>query len=111
LILEPICREGRLRGIGSVAEYDQCSRAAGLVPIHFQDVTRQVKRTWRVCIGRIIQRLLRDPDYQRFLIHAQSLNKIFALTLLRIWLAYELGCMHYGILTGVKPDLEESEPL
>jgi tocopherol O-methyltransferase len=107
-ILEPICREGRLCGMGSASDYHRCSQAAGLVPIHFQDVSQQVKRTWPVCAGRVVQGFLKKPSYRRFLFRAPSSNKIFALTLLRIWLAYELGSMRYGILTAVKPTVQKA---
>jgi tocopherol O-methyltransferase len=33
----------------------------------------------------------------------QSVNRIFALTLVRVWLAYELGSRRYGIMNAVKP--------
>ena len=102
-LLEPICREGCLRGMGSASEYQRLAQAAGLVPICFQDVSRKVKRTWPICAGRVVRGLLREPSYRRFLLHGQSSNRVFALTLLRIWLAYELGSMRYGILTALKP--------
>ena len=105
-LLEPICREGRLRGMGSASEYHRLALAAGLVPVCFQDVSREVKRTWPICAGRILRALLRDPSYRKFLLHGQTSNKIFALTLLRIWLAYELCYMRYGILTALKPTLD-----
>lgn len=102
-LLEPICREGRLRGMGSAHEYEQLARAAGLVPTGFRDVSRQVKRTWAVCTGRVLRGFLSQPAYRQFLLHGRSTHKIFALTVPRIWLAYELGSMRYGILTAVKP--------
>lgn len=103
-LLEPICREGRLRGMGSASEYLQLAQAAGLLPLCFQDVSRQVKRTWSICAGRVVKGLLRKRSYRQFVLQGRSANKIFALTLPRIWLAYELGCMRYGILTALKPD-------
>lgn len=108
-LLEPICSEGRLRGMGSASEYQQLARAAGLVPIDCQDLSRQVKRTWAVCTGRLVRGLLCKPSYRQFLLHGPSTNKVFALTLLRIWLAYELGSMRYGIMTAVKPLLGGSD--
>ena len=102
-LLDPICREGRLRGMETVAEYHRLARDAGLIPDDFRDVSRQVKRTWPICARRVSAALLRDPDYRRFLFDGGP-NRIFALTLARIWLAYELGTMRYGILTAVKPD-------
>jgi tocopherol O-methyltransferase len=102
-LLDPICREGRLRGMESVAEYHRLARDAGLVPTDFRDVSRQVKRTWPICARRVVAAFLRDPAYRRFLRNGGP-NRIFALTLARIWLAYELGTMRYGILTAVKSD-------
>jgi tocopherol O-methyltransferase len=52
LLLGPICREGRLRGLESASELHRLARAAGLVPIGFQDVSRQIKRTWPICAGQ-----------------------------------------------------------
>ncbi len=109
LLLEPICSEGRLRGMGSATEYQQIARAAGLVPIHYQDVSRQVKRTWAVCTGRVLRGLVGKPAYRQFLLHGPTTHKIFALTVLRIWLTYELGSMRYGIMTAVKPGHQRNE--
>ena len=104
-LLEPICREGRLRGMGSAAEYQQLARDAGLVPVGFQDVSGRVKRTWSICARRVVQGLVQNQSYRQFLFHGPSSNRIFALTLLRIWLAYQIGCMRYGILTALKPGI------
>jgi tocopherol O-methyltransferase len=106
LLLEPICREGRLRGMGSASEYEQLTMAAGLTPVAFQDLSEQVKKTWPMCVRRALAGLIREPSYRRFLLRGNSSNKIFGLTLLRIWLAYELGSMRYGILTALKPQRE-----
>ena len=109
LLLEPICSEGRLRGMGTATEYQELAQAAGLVPIGIQDVSRQVKRTWAVCTGRVLRGLVCKPAYRQFLTHGPSAHKIFALTVLRIWMAYELGSMRYGIMTAVKPGKESTE--
>jgi tocopherol O-methyltransferase len=108
-LLDPICREGRLRGMEPVAEYHRLARAVGLVPTDFRDVSRQVKRTWPICARRVVAGLIREPSYRRFLLGSGSPNRIFALTLARIWLAYELGAMRYGIITAVKPP-EQAHP-
>jgi tocopherol O-methyltransferase len=92
--------------MGTAAEYHRLARNAGLVPICFQDVSRQVKRTWPICAGRVMRGLLREPSYRKFLLHGQTPSKIFALTIMRIWLAYELGSLRYGILTALKPGPE-----
>ena len=102
-LLEPICREGRLPGMGSAGEYHELARAAGLEPVGFDDLSRQVKKTWPVCAGRVVKGLARHREYRRFLLAGKSPDRIFALTLLRIWLAYETGAMRYGLLSAVKP--------
>lgn len=102
-LLEPICREGRLPGLGTADEYHALARDAGLDPVAFEDVSRAVKRTWPVCAGRVVRGLLRVPEYRRFLLRGTSPDRIFGLTMLRIWLAYETGAMRYGVLSAVKP--------
>jgi tocopherol O-methyltransferase len=102
-LLDSICREGRLRGMESMAEYQRLAGEAGLFVTRSEDLSRQVKRTWAICARRIASGLVWRSDYRRFLLHGKTPNRIFALTLVRIWLAYELGTMRYGILTAVKP--------
>ena len=101
-LLEAICREGRLRGMGSASEYQLLAQNAGMVPVGFQDVSGRVERTWSICAGRVVQGLLQNQSYRQFMFSGTSSNKVFALTLLRIWLAYKFGCMRYGILTALR---------
>jgi tocopherol O-methyltransferase len=105
-IIVPICREGRLRGMESASRYQQLACELGFITRDFQDVSRQVKQTWPICVWRVVRGLLRDPAHRRFLLRDGGPNRIFALTVPRIWLAYELGSMRYGILTFVKPEHE-----
>jgi tocopherol O-methyltransferase len=101
-LLEPICREGRLPGMGSAEEYQQLARGAGLSSLQFTDLSAQVSRTWPICAWRVLKGLILKPDYRRFLLSSGNPNRVFALTILRIWLAYRTGSMRYGILSGVK---------
>jgi tocopherol O-methyltransferase len=101
-LIGPICREGRMRGMETAGEYQRLGRAAGLEPVAFRDVSRQVKPTWSICARRVVAALIRDPANRRFLLRDGGPNRVFALTLLRIWLAYQLGAMRYGILTYAK---------
>lgn len=98
-----ICREGCLRGMETAAVYQRLGRESGLVPAGFRDVSRHVKSTWPICIRRLAGALIREPAHRRFLFRDGGPNRIFALTMLRIWLAYEVGAMRYGILTYEKP--------
>jgi tocopherol O-methyltransferase len=105
-LLEPICREGRLPGMGTADEYLAMARAAGLEPVHYEDLSRQVKPTWPICAWRTVKGLIRNPEYRHFLFRGKSPDRIFALTLVRILLAYQMGSMRYGILKAVKPAVE-----
>jgi tocopherol O-methyltransferase len=102
-LLEPICREGRLPGMGTADEYHELARASGLDPVGFDDLSRQVKKTWPVCAMRVVKGLVREREYRKFLLWGKSPDRIFALTVLRIWAAYETGSMRYGLLSAVKP--------
>jgi tocopherol O-methyltransferase len=102
LLLEPACREGRMAHIGLFAEYRRLFEEAGFTVEREEDVSREVKRTWPICAGRFAARLVREPRYLRFLVTRHRRNRIFALTIFRIWVAFETGALRYGILTGVK---------
>ncbi len=102
MLIGPICREGRLRGMETAGEYQRLGRESRLIPISFGDVSRQVKATWPICARRVLGGLIRDPANRRFLFRDGGPNRIFALTLFRIWLAYEVGAMRYGVLTYEK---------
>jgi tocopherol O-methyltransferase len=94
-LLEPICREGRLTGMGTESEYRALLAGAGFDVVQVEDLSGAVKGTWPRCARGVAARLLRDARYRRFLFSAASRNRVFALTLLRIWTAYETGAMRY----------------
>lgn len=101
-LLEPICREGRMPQLGNVADYDHLARAAGFTPERHADLTAQVARTWPTIARTFARKLASRPAYLRFLFDRHARNRIFALTIFRIWLAYRTGAMRYGVLTYVK---------
>jgi tocopherol O-methyltransferase len=102
-LLEPICREGRLPSMGSESEYRSMMARAGLESIGFVDLSRQVRRTWALCLARAGKGLLSDRSYRAFLFDPQNSDRAFAITLLRILLAYWTGAMRYGLFWARKP--------
>jgi cyclopropane fatty-acyl-phospholipid synthase-like methyltransferase len=102
-LLEPICREGRLPGMGTEREYREWATKAGFIVDDFEDLSTRVRRTWALCAGRVAKKLLTHSRYRRYLLDARAKNRIFALSLPRIWAAYATGSMRYGLLTGHKP--------
>jgi tocopherol O-methyltransferase len=101
-LLEPICREGRLSGMGTESDYRALLGAAGLRVTGVEDLSDRVKQTWPRCARALGARLLRTRRYRRFLASSASRNRVFARTLLRIWLAYEVGAMRYLLFTACR---------
>jgi len=96
-LLEPICREGRLPGMVSAAELGAWLREEGLEPAQFADLSVNVKRTWEICIRRLVARIFTDARYRRFLLAPETRNRAFAFTPFRMWLAYETEAVRYGL--------------
>jgi len=108
-LLEPICREGRLPSMGSESEYREMAREAGFAVESVRDISAQVSRTWWLCARRFLGRVAMQPRYARYLLDAKAGNRVFALTLFRILLAYRTKSMRYGVFTFVRPG-DESTP-
>ncbi|MCW1924596.1 methyltransferase domain-containing protein [Luteolibacter arcticus] len=102
-LLEPICREGRLIGMGNEADYRRWLADAGLELQTVEDISRKVRRTWPICIRRTISAFFRDAELRRYLLDDHERNRIFAVTLVRIWIAYLTGALHYTVFTAMKP--------
>ena len=100
-LLEPICREGRLPSMGNEGEYRQMMWESGFTDITFRDLSRNVRKTWPIIVGRMAKRLTHDREAWRFLFTGP--NRVFGITVLRIWAAYYLGAMRYGLFTCSKP--------
>jgi tocopherol O-methyltransferase len=96
-LLEPICREGRMPSLGSSAEYREMARKAGFSIRAFENLTKAVRPTWAICIRRVLGRLMTRPDDRRFLLDQAQANRVFALTLLRMLIAYRTGSLAYGL--------------
>lgn len=96
-LLEPICREGRLCHLLSAREYIRHLEVAGLEVVHFRDISPYVRRTWSVVLQRTMRRLVTRWSYIRFLFDSRHSNRIFLVTILRMWTAYRVGALRYGV--------------
>jgi len=101
-LIEPICREGRMPHLGAESDYRKLAAEAGFRLEKFQDVTRQIARTWPMIVRVFVWNLLRKPAYIRFILDPKSKNAIFGLTIVRLWMAFRTGAMRYGVFTLVK---------
>ncbi len=103
-LLEPICREGRLAGMGSASENRAWMETAGFEIEAVEDLSRQVAKTWAICLRRVAAGLIRNAAYRRFLLDARHGDRVFARALGRIWLAYKTGAMRYGFFVARRGD-------
>jgi tocopherol O-methyltransferase len=96
-LMKPICSEGRIPNLATAQEYIDAANEAGFGMADSEDLTDRVKRTWSVALRRFAGRFFQDKRYRSFLFDRSLTNRIFALTVLRIWLAYQVGAMRYRI--------------
>ena len=101
-LLEPICREGRLPGMGDEAEYRRMGEHAGFTLHAVDDLGDRVRRTWAICGRRVLARLATDPRYARFLMDRTASNRIFVVTLMRLLIAYRTRSMRYCLMVFEK---------
>ena len=97
-LLEPICREGRLPSMGNQADYQDLAEAAGFRLMQTEDITDRVARTWWICIRRGLAALITDRRYRRFLLDRTATERSFAVTMLRIMIAYRSRSMRYCLM-------------
>lgn len=102
-LLEPICREGRLPGMGTREEYETLAADAGLDLLSYDEIGPQVRRTWSICARRTVRRLVVDRGFRRFALARTTRNRAFLLTLPRLMVALRTGAMRYGVFTWEKP--------
>jgi tocopherol O-methyltransferase len=103
-LLEPICREGRLPAMGTEAEYRQSAERAGFAVERVDDLSERVARTWWLCLRRGAGKVLSDRRYRQFLLDGAATERIFAVTMVRLLLAYRVGAMRYELLVLRKMD-------
>ncbi|HEX2229043.1 MAG TPA: class I SAM-dependent methyltransferase [Candidatus Binatia bacterium] len=101
-LLEPICTEGRLPSLASATEYQEMLAAAGFREVSCADLTTGVQKTWSLCAVRFITKSITDPAFRRGWRNPALSNRIFAKTIFRIWLAYKIGSVRYGLFSAVK---------
>lgn len=99
LLLEPLCREGQLAGLATEHEIRTLMDAAGFRLERFLDLSFAVRRTWSVSIRRMLRVLLR-PRHLVLLGDPGFHNRRFALAVFRIWIAYRVHAMRYGVFVA-----------
>ncbi len=102
-LLEPICREGRLPSMGTREDYEALASCAGFALLGFEDISRQVRRTWSICAWRLFGKLATNREYRRLITSSRTRNRSFIFSLPRLILAYRTGAMRYGLFMLQRP--------
>lgn len=102
-LLEPICREGRLPSMGDEDDYLRFAERAGFELASVEDLSDKVRRTWSICARRALGRLVTRSGYRRFLLDGGAANRIFAITMVRLIIAYRTGSMRYCLFVFRRP--------
>ena len=101
-LLEPICREGRLPSMGSRSEYEAMAAEAGFSFAGYDDISRNVSRTWAICLRRTVGRVFTDSDLRRLILSQTTRNRSFLFSLPRLLWALRSGAMRYGVFAWEK---------
>jgi tocopherol O-methyltransferase len=101
-LLEPICREGRLPSMGSRADYEALAREAGFRLVRYDDISREVRRTWTICLRRLAGHFFTDSEIRRLALSRATQSREFILSLPRLILALRSGAMRYGVFVWEK---------
>lgn len=101
-LLQPICEERHYPGIGTEAEYRKMMEKAGFVEIEYEDLTDSVRKTWSVIAYRLTKAILTDEKVRNLLRNKKVPDRVFAITIYRIWLAFKLRSLRYGLLSATK---------
>jgi tocopherol O-methyltransferase len=96
-LLLPICREGRLPSMGSRADYEHLASEGGFRLTDYQDISREVRRTWSICLARLVKSMISDSGIRRLALSQATQSRDFMLSLPRLILAMRTGAMRYGI--------------
>jgi tocopherol O-methyltransferase len=99
-LIGPICREARVPHLASGDQYRELIEASGLCVLDRDDLSVRVRRTWTTAIGRVARGLVREPAMWRYLRDPRSQDRPMAVAMLRIPLAYRVGCMRYELIAA-----------
>jgi tocopherol O-methyltransferase len=102
-LLKPICSEGRLPSMGSRVDYEALAALAGFHAAGYDDISPNVRRTWSICLWRMLGKMVTDRELRRLALSNATRSRDFILSLPRLILALRTGAMRYGVFVWEKP--------
>lgn len=101
-LLEPICEEGRLPSLCSRSEVLDLAQNSGMELIEDADLGQKVWKTWLISSKEILK-LFKQSKGLKYFLSSENQERRFALTVMRILLAYRSGAFTYGIFVMRTP--------
>jgi tocopherol O-methyltransferase len=83
--------------MGSRIDYERLASDAGFRLTDYQDISRDVRRTWSICLARLAKSMISDRSIRRLALSHATQSRDFMLSLPRLILALRTGAMRYGI--------------
>jgi tocopherol O-methyltransferase len=88
--------------MGSRSDYEAMAAEAGFALRRYDDISRNVHRTWAICLRRTMARLFTDRELRRLVLSQTTRNRLFLLSLPRLLWALRSGAMRYGVFVWEK---------
>jgi tocopherol O-methyltransferase len=104
-LVQEVCRGMLCPSLGTMADYTGWMRAGGLEVLSAADVTKNVSRTWDLCLP-----VLNFPLVKTLLAVGSPRLHDFASSFTSIAEAYRTGAMAYGMIVGQKPHGPREDP-
>lgn len=102
-LLDPIRREGLLAGpLPTSDEWRFAFDRAGFTDVTTDLLGPSVRRTWTLIARGVLTELTRATGWT-YLLDSTKQHRRFAITVFRLWLAYHVQAMDYGVISGRKP--------
>lgn len=97
LLLEAIVHEMFGHSMGSAREYLELAGQAGLRPLEAGDRAEDVQKTWLTYMKMAMVHLAKNPDRAKLAIEGLRAKNAYPLSQLKVWAAYRVGAMRYGV--------------
>jgi tocopherol O-methyltransferase len=69
----------------------------------YEDISRNVRRTWTICLRRLLVCLVTDRAVRRLVFSPAVRSRGFVLSLPRLAVALRTGAMRYGVFVWERP--------
>ena len=102
LLVDPVCREGRMPEMGTAGSTLELMRDAGFTQCGHEDLTLRCRKSWPIAIGRAVRNTFTRRGYLSFLLNPSNPNRAFGLTMVRILIGQRTGAIRYGLITGTR---------